>query len=250
MKRLFIILVVVLNLSAMKKHIPFSFAIGCIFVLLVTSCSRPKYYASTNFMRLTENHKLIAVLPAEIIFTGKQPKNMTPESIAAMEEQESLGFARSLASGILRNANSRYYYLFINVQDVYTTRKMLEEHNISIRQSWTYDDKELAKILGVDAVVRMHVQLKRYMSDMASYGVGVGRQVLSEIGANNGFSVPYIPNKTNDVYASYDILCNNMTIWNDHYRSTANWNYTSDVIMDNITDNFGRYFPYKRRREY
>lgn len=234
----------------MKKYLPFSIAAGCLILLLSSSCSRPRYYASTNFMRITENHKLIAVLPAEIIFTGKQPKNMTPEAIASMEEQESIDFSRSLVNGILRNANSRYYYLFINVQDIYTTKKLLEEHNISVRQSWTYDDKELAKILGVDAVVRMHIQLRRYMSDAASYGVGIGRQVLSEIGANNKFSVPYIPNKTNDIYASCDILCNNMTIWNDNYRGAANWNYTAEVMMDNITDNFGRHFPYKRRREY
>jgi hypothetical protein len=60
----------------MKKVIP----LILIAAIISSSCSH-KYYTSTFFTQQTANHKLIAVLPSEIIFTGKQPKDITPEQI-------------------------------------------------------------------------------------------------------------------------------------------------------------------------
>jgi len=100
---------------------------------------------------------LIAVLPAEMVFTGTLPKNLSPEDIAFIEETESRTFQNSLYNSILRHANGRKYYTSINVQDIGTTIKLLEENKITIRDSWKQDDRQLAKILGVDAVVRMRI---------------------------------------------------------------------------------------------
>lgn len=224
----------------------FSYAFFLGFISF-SSC-RHQYYVSSYFEQQTAGHKIIAVLPAEMIFTGKQPKELLPEDIAAIEEKESRAFQESLVNGIFKYANTRREYMSINVQDVNTTNKLLEEHNISIRDSWTANDKELAGILGVDAVVRMRIQKKRYMSELASYGIGVGRQIIGMIGRNNKFPAPYVPNKTNDINAACNIVSDNKTLWNDHYQGSADWNNPPDVVINNITDNFGRNFPYKRRR--
>lgn len=94
----------------------------------------------------------------------------------------------------------------------------------------------------------MRIQKKRYMSDLASYGIAAGQQVLSQIGGIAGVPVPYVSNKTNDIYASCNVVADNKTLWNDNYQRGANYNNPSDVIIDEITDNFGRNFPYKRRK--
>lgn len=191
---------------------------------------------------------MIAILPAEMIFTGKLPKELTPEEIKTIEENESRAFQESLVNGVLRYANGRREYLSISIQDAVTTNKILEENNISIRDAWTANDKKLATLLGVDAVVRMRIQKKRYMSDIASYSIGVGRQIIGMIGRNNKFSAPYVPNKTNEIYAACNIVSDNKTLWNDHYQGSADWNNPPDVVINNITENFGKNFPYKRRR--
>ena len=165
----------------MKKNLPFYS--GLLLLILFTSCAGHKYYTSSSFEQQTAKHKMIAVLPAEMIFTGTQPKNLSPEDIAAIEERESIAFQNSLYNSILRHANTKKYYTSVNVQDIGTTQKLLEENGISIRDSWKEDDKKLTKILGVDAVVRMRIQKKRYMSDLASMGVDMGKQVLYLIGA-------------------------------------------------------------------
>jgi hypothetical protein len=229
----------------MKKNLPYlSFAFTAI--ILTSSCSH-KNYTTSYFDQQTANHRIIAVLPAEMIFTGTQPKDVSAEEIEKIEETESRMFQNYLFSSILRYANSNRYYTAVGLQDISTTQKLLEENNISIRDSWRQDDKKLAQLLGVDAVVRMRIQKKRYMSDLASFGVGYGTQVLNQIG-NVGKYIPYVPNKTNDIYASCNVVSNNQTLWNDDYRGSSNYNVSSEKVIDNITDNFGRHFPYRKRR--
>jgi hypothetical protein len=229
----------------MKKNLPF-LSITLLSIFVFAACSR-KHYAVSYFDQKTANHRLIAVLPAEMIFTGTQPKDLSAEAISKIEENESRMFQNYLFNSILRYANDRRYYTAIGVQDISTTEKLLEDNNISIRDSWKQDDRKLAKLLGVDAVVRMRIQKKRYMSDLASLGVDYGQQVLNQIG-NVGKYVPYVPNKTNDIYASCNVISENQTLWNDDYRGSSNYNVSSERVIDNITDNFGRHFPYRKRR--
>ena len=229
----------------MKKILPLSGA-ALLAILLFTACSR-KNYAVSSFDQQTMHHKLIAVLPAEMIFTGVQPKDISAEDIAKIEENESRIFQNYLFNSILRYANTRKYYTAVGIQDISKTQKLLEDNHITIRDSWREDDKKLAKLLGVDAVVRMRIQKKRYMSDLASMGVSYGQQVLYQI-SNVGKYIPNVPNKTNDIYASCNIVSNNQTLWNDDYRGATNYNVSSERVIDNITDNFGQHFPYRKRR--
>ena len=229
----------------MRTNLPvLTFSLGA---LLVCSCSSHRYYTTSAFEQQAAKHKIIAVLPAEMVFTGTQPKNITPEAIAQLEEAESTLFQNALYNGILRYADTRKYMTTVAVQDITATRRMLEENGISVRDSWNEDDKKLAEVLCVDAVVRMRIVKKRYMSDLASMGISVGRQVVSQV-AGGRFPVPYVPNKTNEIYASCNVVSNHQTLWNDSYRGNSNYNTSSEQVVDAITDNFGRHFPYKRRR--
>ncbi|HEX2606797.1 MAG TPA: hypothetical protein VHK91_05435 [Flavisolibacter sp.] len=231
----------------MKKRLPLSFLVAAMVLLLTTSCAH-KYYTSSSFEQQTARHKSIAILPAEMVFTGNQPKNLSPEDIAAIEENESLAFQQSLYNGVLRNANTRKYMTTVTIQDIRSTQDLLKENNISVRESWRKDDKELARLLGVDAVVRLRIQKKRYMSDLASFGVGIGRQILSQVAINNGnIFVPWVPDKTNDIFAACSIVSNNQTLWNDNYKKETDWNTPSEQVIDRITDNFGKHFPYRKR---
>lgn len=216
-------------------------------VLLAVSCRTRKSYTTSLFEQQMAAHKIIAVLPAEMVFTGTLPKNLTTEALAKMEEVESRFFQNALYNAILRHAETRKYYTTVFVQDISTTQKILEDNQVYIRKSWTQDDKELAKMLGVDAVVRLRVVKKRYMSDLASMGIGVGQQVLSQV-AGGRFWVPHVPNKTADLYVSCNLVSDHRTLWNDTYRGSSNYTVASETVVDNIADHFGRRFPYKKRR--
>ena len=74
----------------MKKNLPY---LGVVFAALIftTSCSH-KNYTTSYFDQQTANHRIIAVLPAEMIYTGIPPKNVSPDDIAKIEETESRMF--------------------------------------------------------------------------------------------------------------------------------------------------------------
>lgn len=230
----------------MKKNLLYA----CIasFVIFLFACSN-KYYTAGNFSEKTEDHKVVAILPAEIVFSGKQPKNLSPENIAKAEETESVNFQYALMNSILRHANTKKYITTVNFQDINTTQKILDQNNISVRDSWKKDDNELAKLLGVDAVIRMNIRKQRYMSDEASYGVGVAKQVIYKTGIGSKVPVPGSVGKTYDVYATCNLLSDNQTLWNDNYKRAADWDTQPNVIIEWITDSFGENFPYKEKRK-
>src|SRR5687767_12884024 len=230
----------------MKQNLLYAFFAS--FFLFLFSCSN-KYYTAGNFSEKTEDHKVVAILPAEVTFSGKQPKNLSPEDIAKAEETESVNFQYALMNGILRHANTKRYVTTVNFQDVNTTQKILEQNNISIRDSWKKDDNELAKLLGVDAVIRMNIRKQRYMSDEASYGVGVAKSVISRTGIGSKVPVPNSVGKTYDVYASCNLLSENQTLWNDNYKRAADYDTQPHVIVEWITNWFGENFPYKKKRK-
>ncbi len=229
----------------MKKTVPFLMAAA---IVILSSCSR-KHYTNSFFYQQTLNHKVIAVLPAEMVFTGKLPKDITPEQVTKIEEDESRSFQLALYSSILRHANNSRYYMFVNVQDINKTVNTLSENQITLRDSWKMDDKKLASLLGVDAVVRMQVVKKRYMSDYASYGVSVARSVIRETPISGRLPIPSSLGRTEDINAYCSVVSNNVTLWNNHYKGAADWNNPSNVIIENIANNFGANFPYKRRYE-
>ena len=230
----------------MKKNLLPGFI--AIFILFLFSCSNKNYTAS-NFEEKTVNHKVVAILPAEVIFSGKQPKNLSPDAIAKAEERESIDFQYALMNSILNHANTKKYITTVNFQDINTTLKILEKNSISVRDSWNKDDNELAKLLGVNSVIRMNIRKQRYMSDEASYGVGVAKQIVYKTGIGSKVPVPSSVGKTYDIYASCNLLSDNQTLWNDNYKRSTDYDTPANVIVEWITDDFGENFPYKEKRK-
>ena len=230
----------------MKKNLLPGFI--AIFILFLFSCSN-KYYTASNFEEKTENHKVVAILPAEVTFTGKQPKTLSPDAIAKAEERESIDFQYALMNSILNHANTKKYITTVNFQDINTTLKILEKNSISVRDSWNKDDNELAKLLGVNSVIRMNIRKQRYMSDEASYGVGMARQVIYKTGLGSKVPVPSSVGKTYDIYATCNLLSDNQTLWNDNYKRSTDYDTAPNVIVEWITDDFGENFPYKEKRK-
>ena len=222
-------------------------SVSLLLLLLMSACSGPRYYTNNLFEKQTAHHKVIAILPAEVIYTGKIPKELSPEDIQYIEDTESKTFQNSLYNSIMRHANTRSYFTRVNVLDISTTQKMLETAGVSLRDSWKEDDKKLAKILGVDAIVRLRIQQKRYMSDLASMGVDVGRRILYRTSNVIKLPIPSISNKTADLVVSCDVVSNNLVLWNDNSQRGTDYNTPSDKVIEEITDIFSRHFPYKQR---
>lgn len=213
-------------------------------VAFLSSCHR--YYTSVSFAEKTARHKTIAILPPQLLFTGALPKDISLADIKEQEEVESRVIQEALYNNILKRANANKMEMYVNVQPYSNTLATLQNFNISVRDSWTKTDKEIASILGVDAVVRTSIQKDRYMSDVASAGIIVGKKVLEAV-FTKPVSVPTVSNKTNDIKATCSIISNGEVLWNDSYTEETNYNYSANEAVQHITDTFAKRFPYKRK---
>jgi hypothetical protein len=220
----------------MKKIIPLLAA-----AVLLASCNR--HTSSSSVYQKTASHRVVAILPAEMIYTGVPPKNVKQEDLEKLEEQESKIFQQYLHDNILQNGNTPRYSLTVSVQNYMNTLQLLADHNISFRDSWYKTDTALCNILKVDAVIRLRIQKKRYMSDAASMGIDYGRQIVGAVLKRN----VYAPSKTNDIMASCSIVSKGETVWNDNYKRASDWDTPADHVVNNITENFANHIPYRQR---
>ncbi len=132
-------------------------------------------YTSPRFPEAARSHQSVAVLPVEMVFTGRAPKRLTAEDIMLIEEGESLAFQATLYNYLLdRSSLQRQRPIWVSIQPIERTNDLLNAQGLAIRDTWLLPAEELAEILGVDAVVRTRVRKTRYLSDLASFGLTVG----------------------------------------------------------------------------
>ena len=72
-----------------------------ISLIVFSSCKNT--YTATNFEEITRDHKVVAVLPFEMVYMGIPPKDLTEEEIQMVEEAESKAFQISFHNEILRS---------------------------------------------------------------------------------------------------------------------------------------------------
>jgi len=211
--------------------------------LLFTSCKQ--YYTVSDFEEKTVDHQTIAVLPFEMVYRGIPPKELTEEDIQRIEILESKAFQSSFFNGVLASTRKRRNQLRVDFQHYSKTIKLLKENEIGIRDSWGEDPAELAKLLGVDAVVKAQIEKRRYMSDLASYGIEAGAQIIEAI--TNNRLLPFINNRSTTVKTNF-ILVNRddgNVLWSIAYDFDADWRSTAEDVIEMINTKSAKRFPYR-----
>ncbi|MBK8494769.1 MAG: hypothetical protein IPL50_06920 [Chitinophagaceae bacterium] len=140
---------------------------SCIyFALFFTGCSTIN--STTDAQAKISNHKTIAIIPFEVRFDlrNKNQKKFTEEELAGVRHFMALGLQQYLYSW-LRNY-SRKKPFTVNIQNVEITDSILNEKQISYMVLYNMSRIELAKILGVDAVLTPNVIFAQPNSEAAS----------------------------------------------------------------------------------
>ena len=227
-----------------------SLLISTLSVLFIVACSGPHYFLAPDFNSKTAGHKNVAIIPFEMIFTGKKPEKLTADDIKKIEEGESQAFQMSLYNNLLRYSRTKNGTIMITFQPYEKTNQILKDAGLSVRDVWSTDPQKLASILGVDAVVKSRVQKNRYMSDLAAYGIDLGYSVIQAIGLEFGGALLYAlvgPPKTNDIDSQCTLFngADGSVLWKDMYKASASWNAPANEVIENLNSNFARHFPYR-----
>ncbi|WP_159946673.1 hypothetical protein [Polaribacter septentrionalilitoris] len=153
----------------MKKKIFF-------FVLLVSSTiiAQTSLYENPKFDEIAKNHKSIGILPfkATVKLRPKQMEKMTPEQFKRLEINEGKSIQVAMFSWFLKR-KKRGKLTSIEVQDPTKTTALLRKKNITQEKLSEYTPEELAKILGVDAIISGTYETSKPMSEGASVALGV-----------------------------------------------------------------------------
>ena len=98
--------------------------------LIATACTSVSYQ-SPRFADRASGHQTIAVLPFEMVFTGKAPAGLDAEQIGRIEEDESVAFQMALYDSLLNRSDVRWKRpIQIRVQPCEETRRRLDEGGI------------------------------------------------------------------------------------------------------------------------
>ena len=223
-----------------------------LLILLSAACTAVDY-RSPQLAARTTDHKTVAVLPFEMVFTGKAPKGLTAGQIARIEDAESLAFQSSLYHRLLnRSSAHRDRRIRIDLQPVEVTNRILDDQGIGLRESWGMPAEKLAFVLGVDAVVRTRVEKTRYLSDLASYGIDVGAHVIHDVvhEATDGavhLPIPYGLGKTHDIHADGSLLAGDdgALLWKVAVHRGTDWTRPANDVIEGVTKKLARKFPYQ-----
>ena len=147
----------------------FLLALICLFA---AGCG-PKIYKSQNFSEALARHKTVAILPAEVTIQLRpnEAKKVTADQLNDMANKTAYDIQDKMYGWFLRRGDKFHYT--VTFQDVNKTNGKLKDAGIKYEDLRTKDRAELAKILGVDAVMQGKTVSEKPMSEGAAVAVGV-----------------------------------------------------------------------------
>ena len=211
-------------------------------VCLATACSSARQFTSKDAE--TARIKTIAILPVQVNFTGTMPAKITTAMMDSMKVQQGLAFQRALQASLLKYSGGKSKIPGVDFQSADKTNGLLQKNNLSWQDINSKDPDELARLLKVDAVVKMNVTTNRMMSDLASLGLGALRSFLFWETNTSPQVTGNIGNKTADVYADCVLLKDGQTLWTAQYDQATDWNTSVNEVMQSITKKMAKGFPY------
>jgi hypothetical protein len=136
--------------------------------------AQTRLFVDPNFSSLANDHQTIAVLPFKTIIKlrPKQMKNLNDGDMERMQLEEGKGIQTAMYAWFLKRRQTGK--MWVDIQDVATTNATLLKNDIDETTIERYTPQELAKILGVDAVVSGTFETSKPMSD----GAGVALALL------------------------------------------------------------------------
>jgi len=135
--------------------------------------AQTRLYVNPKFPEIAKHQKIIAILPFKttIQLRPKQMKNTTPEQLKNMEIEEGNGIQTAMYSWFLKRGEKGK--LTVQIQDPNVTNVKLKKAGITNANYDDYTPAQMAKILGVDAIVMGTLKTTKPMSAGVSAALGV-----------------------------------------------------------------------------
>ncbi|UYZ63175.1 hypothetical protein [Hymenobacter weizhouensis] len=204
--------------------------------LLLTACG-PNIYLANDFRAYAPKHKTVAILPAAVTMQLRpnQARNTSAEQMRDMEFKTGLDFQDRIYAWLLRRSSQRGYT--VQFQDVMQTNSRLRESGIPFEELRAHSPQELAKLLGVDAVLTTSVRTNKPMSDGAALALGAASLLLGGGGYGGA---------TNEANISVTIHESDAgkLLWKYDFVAAGSVGSSTEGVVNALMRNASKKFPY------
>jgi len=209
-----------------KKLIPLAVLLSLSFGACATIYQPPQFY------EMRQRHQLVALLPFDVsISTTRLPKDVTVEMLKKAEQDEGYTTQSLFYSQFLKNSAD----FAVAFQDVDKTNALLAKNKIGYEELRTALKDDLAKILGVDAVISGKIQREKPMSEGAAIALGV---LIGFWGSTN---------KVNIDLNIHDGATGEL-FWKYTHQISGSVGSSSEQLVKAFTRKIARNFPYNVTR--
>lgn len=140
-----------------------------LLTVILSACASSNDFLSENFARVRNTHQKIAILPFDVQFENPLNDQNDPKRKKVFSKQEreaSLDAQKELFTYAARQVQKGRYELAF--QDFTKTNKVLSENGIKLEDIARQNKADLAKLLGVDAVISGDLAIKITQIDRRS----------------------------------------------------------------------------------
>lgn len=178
----------------------------------------------------------MAILPADVTIRLRpnQARYTSDEQQRDMQNQTGREYQEKIYAWLLRRSQERGYT--VQFQDVRQTLARLHESDISQEQVRAHAPQELAKLLGVDAVLTTSVLTTKPMSEGAAVALGVA-------GALMGGAIIGTTNQANITVNIHEAEAGKL-LWRYDYLASGSVFSSADAIVNALMRNASKKFPY------
>lgn len=197
------------------------------------SCG-PSIYKTTNFQEVAKNHKTVAILPAAVTIQMRpnQAKKTSPEMLEKNEEATAMALQEKMYSWFLRRSGK--YHFTVAFQDVSETNALVKKAGISYKELQTMSKSELARLLGVDAVISASLRTEKPMNEGVAVAVGLVFGVWGS--TNNAFTTINI----------HEGAKGNL-MWKYDYQASGSVGSSPENLVNALMRNASKKFPYNSK---
>jgi hypothetical protein len=175
-----------------------NYLITLVILIFFSACSNRVFVNKAFLSQNSIDDKTVAILPVEVLLTGRLPKGFSEAQKVKQQNLESKFYQDMLYSEFLgkasRSNKRKAGVMFLNPREV---NKKLNDKGINNENLRDKSMEELATITGADMVLIVTIKKNRLMSDGAAIGIDVAESVLN--------SVLKTPNTNNVATRTYDI---------------------------------------------
>ncbi len=213
-----------------KLFVRFRLLVVVLMALALQACA--SIYTAPEFAQTTSTHKRVAVLPFDVTIDSKGlPKDLTPEALSTMRKDEAYLFQRQVYMKFLKRANN----YTVEFQDVDQTNALLEQGGITYEVMRAHTKDEIAKMLGVDAVVSGNIFRTKPMSGAGAAALGL---LIGVWGPTNKVTI--------------DMTIHNgatgSLLWKYTHEASGSVGSSPDAMANSLMNGISRSFPYRRNR--